>query len=316
MDRTEQGGERGHQYLASVLGCVAATPPLQIAMNPFVAGASGSRMGRPLQTSFGEVVRQIGLQTPVVVVVGSAGTGKSLLMEITARACLAMGLSVRSIERGDLLAQAFGEKTDVLMVDQSDFMSNSSLQTLLSAGSKDTATTKVFLCLPSCVGRFTFSGLRTTVIELAPLSLSDARNYLQERAISIGRPTCSRQRHRTSSLMDRAACQERCVPWRSSHFPGRRLREHLRSKLSTSKMRCIAQQSRRQCPVAAMENTVQSNSHQRQVPTIIGDKASSSGTSGEQKGNTEALNAPLEAEKTSALAAGSSPSTPANFSPL
>jgi hypothetical protein len=98
-----------------------------------------------------------------------------------------MGLSVRSIERGDLLSQAFGEKTDVLMVDQSDFMSNSSLQTLLSAG-KDTATTKVFLCLPSCIGRFTFSGVRTTVVELAPLALSDARNYLQERAISIGRP--------------------------------------------------------------------------------------------------------------------------------
>src|SRR3954468_1325692 len=117
----------------------SAEPALQIAMNPFVAGASGSRMGRPLQTAYGELFRQIGLQTPIVVVVGTAGTGKTLLMDITARACLGMGLSVRRIERGDLLSQAFGEKTDVLMVDQSDSMTNSSLQTLLSAGPKNTA---------------------------------------------------------------------------------------------------------------------------------------------------------------------------------
>jgi hypothetical protein len=167
---------------------VATEPPLQIAMNPFVAGASGSRMGRPLQTAYGELFRQIGLQTPIVVVVGTAGTGKSLLMDITARACLGMGLSVRRIERGDLLSQAFGEKTDVLMVDQSESMTNSSLQTLLSAGPKNTATTKVFLCLPSCIGKFSFSGIHATIIELAPLSLSDARNYLQERAASMGRP--------------------------------------------------------------------------------------------------------------------------------
>ena len=89
-------------------------------MNPFVAAASGSRMGRPLQTAYGELFRHIGLQTPIVVVVGTAGTGKSLLMDITARALAGMGLSVRRIERGDLLSQAFGEKTDVLMVDQSD----------------------------------------------------------------------------------------------------------------------------------------------------------------------------------------------------
>jgi hypothetical protein len=163
-------------------------PSLQIAMNPFVAGASGSRMGRPLQTAYGELFRQIGLQTPIVVVVGTSGTGKSLLMDITARACLGMGLSVRRIERGDLLSQAFGEKTDVLMVDQSDSMTNSSLQTLLSAGPKNTATTKVFMCSPTCVGKFTFGGLHASVIELSPLSLSDARNYLSERATSMGRP--------------------------------------------------------------------------------------------------------------------------------
>jgi hypothetical protein len=165
----------------------SAATPLQIAMNPFVAGASGSRMGRPLQTAFGEVIRQIGLQAPVVVVVGSSGTGKSLLMDMTARACLGMGLSVRRVERGDQVHTAFGAKSDALLVDQTDSMSNSNLQTLLSSG-KNTAATMVFMCLPTSVGRFNFSDARGVTIELTPLALSDSRNYLQERAASIGRP--------------------------------------------------------------------------------------------------------------------------------
>jgi hypothetical protein len=162
--------------------------PLQIAMNPFGAGTNGARMGRPLQAAFGEVILQIGMQTPVVVVVGSAGTGKSLLMDMTARTCLEMGLSTRRIERGDLVHMAFGEKSDVLLVDETDSMSNSALQALLKAGSQNTATTMVFLCLPTCVCRFGFAGVRSVVVELTPLALSDARNYLQERANSIGRP--------------------------------------------------------------------------------------------------------------------------------
>jgi hypothetical protein len=161
--------------------------PLQIAANPFVASASGSRMGRPLQTAFGEVVRQIGQQTPVVVVVGSAGTGKSMLMDVTARACIGMGLSVRRIERGEMVHTAFGQKSDVLLIDQTDSMSSSSLQTLLSPNGVNIATTMVFLCLPSSVARFSFSGTNAAVVELTPLALSDARSYLQERAASIGK---------------------------------------------------------------------------------------------------------------------------------
>src|SRR5438445_253549 len=64
-----------------------AAAPLQISTNPFVAGASGSRVGRPLQKAFGEVIHHIGLQTPIIAVVGSAGTGKSLLADMIARAC-------------------------------------------------------------------------------------------------------------------------------------------------------------------------------------------------------------------------------------
>jgi len=48
-------------------------------------------MGRPLQKAFGEVIRHIGLQTSIIAVVGSAGTGKALLADMTARACADMG---------------------------------------------------------------------------------------------------------------------------------------------------------------------------------------------------------------------------------
>ena len=162
--------------------------PLQLGMNPFVAGAHGSRMGRPLQAAFGELIRQIGLQTATVVVAGNAGTGKSLLMDMSARACLEMGMTVRRVERGDQVHTAFGAKSDVLLVDQADSISNSCLQILLSPEGKDTATTMVFMSLPTSVGRFNFAGTPGAIIELTPLALSDSRNYLQERAASIGRP--------------------------------------------------------------------------------------------------------------------------------
>ena len=160
---------------------------LQISMNPFVAGASGTRMGRPLQKAFGEVIRHIGLQTPIIAVVGSAGTGKSLLADMTARACVDMGLTVRRIDSGDQVYALLGTKSDVLLIDQTDSMSVTSLQILLSPTGKNTATTMVFMCLPSCVGQVSFSGGDRATVELTPLSLSDARNYLNERAASIGR---------------------------------------------------------------------------------------------------------------------------------
>lgn len=161
--------------------------PLQISSNPFVAGANGSRMGRPLQKAYGEVIRHVGQQTPIVVVVGSAGTGKSLLVDMTVRACVDMGLTARRIERSDQVQTLLGTKSDVLLIDQTDSMSNSSLHTLLSAEGRNIATTMVFMCLPTCVGQLGFSDVERATIELTPLSLSDARNYLHERATSIGR---------------------------------------------------------------------------------------------------------------------------------
>ena len=167
---------------------VRAAAPLDSTRNPFASGAPGSRLGRPVQTAFGELVRLIGLRTRVAVVLGKPGTGKTVLVSMVARACADLGLSVRRIERGDLLAEAAGDKSDVLFVDEADSMSNDVLQSFLSGSDKHADRTMVFMCLPSCISRFSFSGTEAAVVELSPLSLLDSRLYLTERGDSIGRP--------------------------------------------------------------------------------------------------------------------------------
>jgi len=162
--------------------------PLIIEANPFVPGAGSQRIGRPLQTAFGEVIRQIGLQTPVVLVTGSAGTGKTLLIDMTVRVCSEMGLSVRRVERGDLVHMPLGRRSDLLLVDEAELVADSTLEALSPEVGKSPATTTVFLCLPSSVSRFSFPGVHAVVVELTPLSESDARSYLLERATSAGWP--------------------------------------------------------------------------------------------------------------------------------
>ena len=165
-----------------------ADDQLRLETNPFVGGAGGARAGRPLQWAFDEVIRQIGLEAPVVVVSGAAGTGKTLLMNMTARAGTDMGLWVRQIDRGDLIPATFNRRADVLLIDEADSMAESTLQRLVSARRKTAAATIVFLCLPANVHRFASSGRRTVTVELPALTESDARLFLLERAASAGRP--------------------------------------------------------------------------------------------------------------------------------
>jgi len=81
-----------------------------------------------------------------------------------------------------------GQSCDVLLVDEANFIKDSMLKALSRGGGKNPATTKVFLGLPSCLGRFAFSNLPPALIELTPLSPSDARSYLLELATSAGSP--------------------------------------------------------------------------------------------------------------------------------
>jgi hypothetical protein len=162
--------------------------PLQMAVDPFAAAASGSPVGHGFQNALGEVMYYVGERTPVIVVSGSGGTGKSLLMEMTARACSARGMSVRREPRGDLVDPARGEKCDVLLVDDADVLPSGTLHALLAAGRQTRPASLVFMCLPASVPRFDGIGKSPALVELRPMSASDARSYLQERAASIGRP--------------------------------------------------------------------------------------------------------------------------------
>ena len=91
-----------------------------------------SQIAPPLQFTFSEVMRHIALRTGVVVVVGSAGTGKTLLLQLLEEACASNGLSVRLVDRGDLAYLAVGERCDLLLVDEADWVSAELLQTLMS----------------------------------------------------------------------------------------------------------------------------------------------------------------------------------------
>jgi hypothetical protein len=162
--------------------------PLKIEMDPFAAAAGGPHLGRPLQAAFREVIRHIVRQTPVVLVTGDASTGKTLLVDMTARTCSEMGLSVERVDRGDLVHMTRGQQVDVLLVDEANSIPDSMLDALLAEGDKKAATTTVFLGLPSCVNGFAFSDVHPVIVELTPLPQSDARNYLIECASGAGLP--------------------------------------------------------------------------------------------------------------------------------
>ena len=165
-----------------------AAERLKLDENPFAATAGGVGMSPTLRTALREVTRQIALETPIVVLVGRPGTGKTVLMNMAARAWINMGLNVRQVDRGDLVQIALDQRCDLLLIDDANSISDSMLRALVSAGGNKVATTVVFSCLPGSVGQFTFSGSRSAVVELAPLARSDARHYLREQATSAGRP--------------------------------------------------------------------------------------------------------------------------------
>ena len=163
-----------------------AAEQLRLEENPFVAASGG--VGPPLRTALREVTRQIALETPIVVLVGRAGTGKTVLMNMAASAWNNMGLTVRQVDRGDLVRIAPDQRSDLLLIDDANSISDSLLHALVSAGGNHAATTMVFSCLPGSVGRFTFSAGRAAVVDLLPLARSDARHYLLEQATRAGRP--------------------------------------------------------------------------------------------------------------------------------
>ena len=198
------------------------------------------------------------------------------------------------------------------MVDQSDSLIQPNLQALLSADTKTTATTKIFLCPPSCVGRFSFSGIPAAVLELLPLCLSDARNYLQDRASSMGRPDLF-----TSEASDLIIDGSRGLPGALRSIA------HLAFFGAASEG---ASQVNAQHVAIALESpdslnvdgdTRQTSTASRVRPAHIVDKASlPAARRANKKGKGEALGAPPDDQASRALPTAPSRATAANYSPL
>src|SRR4029453_19073065 len=165
---------------------VNCNSPLDLQTNPFSSNSNAPPPISSAQTALEEVIRHIGLRRRAIVLCGRGGHGKNFLLKMIVRSCSEMGLSVCQLDRGDLTGAALDARSDVVLVDEADSIPDSAILTLIFPPPSNTATTWVFVCLPSSVHRF--SCLDANVVELRGLSVDDAQSYLLERATSIGRP--------------------------------------------------------------------------------------------------------------------------------
>jgi hypothetical protein len=161
---------------------------LQIASDPYVARPGCSPIGQQIQTVLSDLLHHIELGTSLVVVSGAPGTGKTWLLDKTARLCTEKGLSVRREDRGDLIDIALTDTCDVLLVDEADSASPELLEQLMEArGSRKRRHTIVLMCLPGSVMRFDRVGRYPPLLQLLPLADDEAREFLEGGARSIGR---------------------------------------------------------------------------------------------------------------------------------
>jgi hypothetical protein len=99
-----------------------------------------------------EVMRGIGLGSPLIVVAGPAGSGKTLLLNLVERDLREGGQAVQRLEPGDP-DDMLGQTGGVLLVDNVESADQARLQSLFSAGA-DKPPAVVVACQPSFATRF------------------------------------------------------------------------------------------------------------------------------------------------------------------
>jgi hypothetical protein len=160
--------------------------PLRSEQNPFACGLPVLRPTAPIQTALTEILSLIKRGCPIIVAAGHAGSGKTTLINLIAQTCTGKGLSIRIVDRGDLIERyTDGPTLDVLLVDESESIPDSVLPNLNCSG-PGLAKTCVFACLCSSVERFRNSAAH--VVELPDLSCSEAEDLLLQQAATIGIP--------------------------------------------------------------------------------------------------------------------------------
>jgi hypothetical protein len=162
--------------------------PLQLGLDPFAARPDSGPIGSQIETILAELMRHVGLRTPLLVVSGAPGTGKSWLLNKVQQVCSTKNLSVRREDRGDLIDVVLADTCDVLLVDEADSVSPELLEQLMAAsGFRKKPRTIMLMCLPGSVSRFDRVGRYPPLVQLLPLSEDEAREFLEAGAKSIGR---------------------------------------------------------------------------------------------------------------------------------
>lgn len=160
---------------------MALVGQLKLNCNPFAR--DGVAPLGPVRAALEQLTRHVELGTAIVLVVGPAGSGKSFLLGLAEESARARGVSVLRIERGDLAHTVIGKSVDLLLVDEADFVDQTTLNFI--AGHPETAKTVVFACRTPCsVGDMAAQSL----VNLTPLTPHEARDFVVERATAAGRP--------------------------------------------------------------------------------------------------------------------------------
>ena len=166
----------------------AAIQSLQFGLDPFVAKTGCKPIGQQIQNALAEVVSHVEAHTPLVIVSGTPGTGKSWLLAEVAKVCSDKRIAVRCEDRGDLIDPVLADMCDVLLVDEADSVAPEFLGQLMDAGSfRKKRRTIVLMCLPGSVSRFDPAGRSSVLVQLLPLSQQEAHEFLESGAKSIGR---------------------------------------------------------------------------------------------------------------------------------
>jgi hypothetical protein len=111
---------------------LSSDKPLAAISNPF-GPAVGHCVCTPVRTALAEVTREIEGKCPIVIVAGKPGTGKTLLADKIAGACLDMGLSARQIDHGDITGANPATRADVLLADEADSLPATAIHRLTSS---------------------------------------------------------------------------------------------------------------------------------------------------------------------------------------
>jgi hypothetical protein len=131
----------------------------------------------PLRRTFKEVMHHVEICAEVVVIVGSAGTGKTLLLQLLEEECAKDGLSVSRFYRGDLVSLELCQNCDLLLIDEADSIPDEVLHKII--GGRANVARSVVLAFAHVRDHLFFENEKTRIVALDRLSDDEVRGYIR-----------------------------------------------------------------------------------------------------------------------------------------